>query len=129
MSVRVQSQQFIHWLDRIFHLRFSKNTQLLYLSVAIGILTALGVALFHIAINLVHSVFRGWLPDNTTGALLGVGMLALAGLIVGLLYDRFVGHERLHGVAGIVEAVALAGGRLSYWKTPVKALISAISLG
>ncbi len=33
------------------------------------------------------------------------------GLVVGLIKHFFVGKERHHGVAGIMEAVALAGGR------------------
>lgn len=42
---------------------------------------------------------------------------------------RFVGEERQHGVAGVIEAVALGGGRLRYRRIPHKALASALSLG
>lgn len=54
---------------------------------------------------------------------------ALGGVIVGVLMKRFIGHERHHGVAGVMELVALAGGKLRYRRMPFKALASAISLG
>jgi len=53
----------------------------------------------------------------------------LGGVIVGLLLHFFVGEERHHGVAGIMEAMALAGGRLRYRSVPAKALAAAISIG
>jgi len=63
----------------------------------------------------------------------GVWTLAIlpviGGLIVGLVQFYFIGHERHHGVAGIIESVALSGGRLRYWRIPAKALASAISIG
>jgi chloride channel protein, CIC family len=40
-----------------------------------------------------------------------------------------VGEERHHGVAGIMESVALSGGRLRYQTVPAKALAAAISIG
>jgi chloride channel protein, CIC family len=40
-----------------------------------------------------------------------------------------VGRERFHGVAGIMETVALAGGPLQYWLAPVKTLTAALSIG
>jgi len=41
----------------------------------------------------------------------------------------FVGEERHHGVAGIMEAVALAGGRLRYKRIPIKTIAASISIG
>ncbi|MER3457967.1 MAG: hypothetical protein C4309_04405, partial [Chloroflexota bacterium] len=40
-----------------------------------------------------------------------------------------IGEERHHGVAGIMEAVALAGGRLRYRRVPVKAVAAALAIG
>ena len=54
---------------------------------------------------------------------------AVGALAAGLLLARFVGHERHHGVAGIIESVALAGGRLRWWRTPVKALGAIVAIG
>lgn len=49
--------------------------------------------------------------------------------MVGLLVHFRVRQERHHGVAGIMEAVALAGGRLRYRRMPLKAITAALSIG
>lgn len=54
---------------------------------------------------------------------------ALGGLFVGLIRKYLMKPERHHGVAGIMEAVALAGGRLPYFQIPVKMLGAVISIG
>ena len=51
------------------------------------------------------------------------------GLLVGLIVHYFIGVERYHGVAGIIESVALSGGRLRYWRVSAKTIASAISIG
>jgi CIC family chloride channel protein len=51
------------------------------------------------------------------------------GLVVGLLARALIGPERHQGVAGVMEAVALAGGRLRYWRMPQKAVAAAVSIG
>lgn len=97
----------------------------------LGLATAFGVWLFKSLIDWTHALafdqvgaylarFGGW-----TVFILPV----IGGLIVGLLMYFFVGPERHHGVAGIMEAVALAGGRLRYWRVPVKAVAAALSIG
>jgi CIC family chloride channel protein len=53
----------------------------------------------------------------------------VGGLVVGLLVFYFIGEERHHGVAGIMESVALAGGRLRFNRIPAKTLAAAISIG
>src|SRR5205823_6109527 len=58
-----------------------------------------------------------------------IPVLGLAGLIIGWLRARFVGEERHEGVAGIIEATALAGGWLRYRRMPIKAALSSFSLG
>ena len=49
--------------------------------------------------------------------------------MVGLIQHFLVGEEKHHGVAGIMEATALAGGRLRYNRIPAKTLASAVSIG
>ena len=51
------------------------------------------------------------------------------GLTVGVIAHRFIGEERHHDVAGIMEAVALTSGRLRYRRVPAKAAASALSIG
>ncbi len=53
----------------------------------------------------------------------------LGGAIVGLLQHFLIEPERHHGVAAIMESLALADGRLNYKKAPIKVLTSALSIG
>jgi CIC family chloride channel protein len=112
---------------------FSDATRLLWFAIPVGITTALLIYLYHIGIEVIHEIFQEGIAHDLLGPLLGpfglVVALALAGLIVGFIMHRFVGHERYHGVTSIIEAVALTGGRLSYLKMPFKALASMITLG
>ena len=97
----------------------------------IGVLSGAGVWLFKRLIDLSHQIAF----DS-----LGAGLASLApwliilvsaggGLIIGLIAHFFIGEERHHGVAGIMEAVALAGGRLRYKRTPIKAIAAAVGIG
>jgi CIC family chloride channel protein len=105
---------------------------LLTLAVAVGLATGAGVWLFKHGFEFFEEAYRHTLLE-TFGEALGpwaiVPVLALAGLIVGFLLSRFIGEERHHGVAGIMEAVALSGGRLRYKRIPMKALLAAFSIG
>lgn len=100
-------------------------------AVLVGLTGGAGVWLFKRLIELVHwAAFEeavAWL------ARFGGWTIVLAplvgGLLVGLVGRWFIGEERHHGVAGIMEAVALAGGRLRYRRLPAKAVVSALSIG
>lgn len=104
---------------------------LLIAAVGVGLATGSGIWLFRQMIELAHKVAFGFV--GTALAPLGAWTIAiipaLGGLIVGLLWYRFVGHERFHGVAGLMEALALAGGHLQYRLAPVKTLAAALSIG
>ncbi len=96
-----------------------------------GLLGGAGVWVFKRIIDLAYLVFY----DRLGGLLQPIGSWTLAlipvigGLVVGLLVHFFIRGERYHGVAGIMEAVALAGGRLRYLRVPAKAVASALSIG
>lgn len=111
----------------------SENTRLLILAVCLGLATGIAIWVFRTAIEFFHEIFIEGLQHELSQTLIGSGAaifsLALAGLAVGWLMNRFVGEERHHGVAGIMESVALIGGRLPYQRMPFKALASSISLG
>ncbi|MFW5748165.1 MAG: chloride channel protein [Chloroflexota bacterium] len=113
-------------------LRPSDNGLLLLLAVTVGLATAIALWLFHEAIHLFQDLFLDHLAQDWLGFLNGLGLvisLSLAGYLIGWITQRFVGQEKYHGVTGIIEAVALAGGRLRYRVMPQKALASSLSLG
>jgi chloride channel protein, CIC family len=116
----------------LVRLRPSDNGLLLFLAVAVGILTAFALILFNTAIDLFQILFRDQIAGEAL-AFLGdwaiVLTLALAGYLIGWIVKRFVGHETYHGVTIIIENVALAGGRLPYRRIGPRALASSMSLG
>jgi chloride channel protein, CIC family len=116
------------WLDR---LQPSESMVLGGAALVVGLTSGIGVWLFKRLIDLFH-----WAAFDTLGAWLGhfggwtVFVVPMAGgLLVGLVVHYFIGEERHHGVAGIMEAVALAGGRLRYRRIPAKAVAAALSIG
>lgn len=116
---------------RVERLQPSESVIFGALAVLVGLASAAGVWLFKWLIDQVH-----WLAFEKLGlALQPLGgwtvllLPGLGGLLVGLLLHFWIGQERHHGVAGIMEAVALAGGRLRYQRVPAKAIAAAISIG
>ncbi len=109
-----------------------ENATLLTLAVSVGLSTGMGVWLFRQGFDLFGRIYREALSQGLFsgfGAWAIIPVLGLAGLIVGLLMDRLIGEERHHGVAGIIEAIALSGGRLPAWRMPIKAILSSFSIG
>ncbi|MCA0454545.1 MAG: chloride channel protein [Chloroflexi bacterium] len=110
----------------------NSNT-LLVLAALLGLTTAIAIWLFREGIELFHRLFTGYFAETllhpVIGAVAIVVSLALAGAVVGWMMERFIGAERHHGVAGIIESVAMTGGRLRYARIPFKAVASALSLG
>lgn len=119
---------FSRWLDRF---QPSESLILGGAALLVGLLAGAGVWLFKRLIDLAH-----WAAFDAAGAALHplgawtVMLLPIAGgLIVGVLMYRLVGEERHHGVAGIMEATALSGGRLRYQRVPFKVVAAALSIG
>ncbi len=104
---------------------------LVVIGLVVGLASGAGVWLFKRLIDLAHLLFfdrlggllQAW--GDWTVALIPV----MGGLVVGLIVHYLIGEERHHGVAGIMEAAALAGGRLRYKRMPAKAVASAFSIG
>jgi len=118
----------LQWVDRY---QISDSALLGGTALLLGLATGAGIWLFKQMINLGHHFFfetlAGWLQPlgSWTIALLPI----IGGLIVGLIQFYLIGVERYHGVAGIIESVAISGGRLRYWRIPAKAIASAFSIG
>ena len=105
----------------------SQTISLGILSIIVGLLSSIGVWLFK------------WMFETTRGFTLNlVNSLAswtivlvpiLGGAVVGLLSHYFIGKEKLHGTAAIMQSVALTGGRLRYQKSPIKTIAAVLSIG
>jgi CIC family chloride channel protein len=118
----------LQWLDRV---QPSATIVLSVAAVALGLASAAGIWVFKRLIDLFHAAAFDGLGAGLAG--LGPWSIALVpligGLLVGLLVRAAIGAERHHGVAGIMESVALAGGRLRYQRMPAKTLAAALSIG
>jgi chloride channel protein, CIC family len=121
-------RQSLSWLNRF---QSSESITLSAAALAVGVSAGVGIWLFKRLIELTHAAAflklgAALLPLGTwTVALLPI----LGGILVGLVIHHFIKEERYHGVAGIMEAVALAGGRLRFWRLPAKAVAAALSIG
>jgi CIC family chloride channel protein len=116
------------WLDK---LQPSESIVMAGASVFIGVASGFGVWGFKRLIDLFHLAAFGYLGgglDSLSHWLVWL-VPVIGGLVVGLLMYFFIGEERHHGVAGIMEATALAGGRLRYQRMPIKAVAAALSIG
>jgi len=119
---------WLRWLDRY---QISDSALLGGVALGLGLATGIGIWLFKKLILLSHEFFLGWMAGllEIHGAWTIALVPILGGLLVGLVQFYFIGIERYHGVAGIIESVALSGGRLRYWRIPAKAVASAVSIG
>ena len=109
------------WLERIT----SSQTLLLGgTAVLVGLATGMGVWLFRWLIGLVYGLTYGILSGWTVALIPVVG-----GILVGLIALYRIQDEKLHGTAGIMQSVALAGGRLPYRKAPINAAAAILSIG
>ncbi len=106
---------------------------MLHIGVAliVGLASGAGVWLFKVLIELTHEIsFVSLAPALSAVSPWAIALVpAGGGVLVGLISQYLVGHERHHGVSGIMEAVALAGGRLRYARIPAKTAASALSIG
>src|SRR5690606_26699244 len=106
---------------------------LLILAVALGLASGVCIWLFRRGVELTSHLLADTLAHEVLGPVFGAGgiivVTALGGLVVGWMMERFIGEERHKGMPGIIAAVALAGGRLRFWRMPIKTLASVLSLG
>jgi chloride channel protein, CIC family len=124
----VKIEQWINYRE------ISESVVLVCAALLVGVASASGVLLFKRMINLVH-----WTAYNGLGFALNYFghktfllvplMPLIGGLIVGVVVHYFIREDRYHGVAGIMEAVALAGGRLRYKLIPAKTVAASLSIG
>lgn len=101
------------------------------MAILVGLTAGAGIWVFKRMIDLAHWAAFDWLGSHL--GILGRWQVAIlpviGGLAVGLIAKYLIGHEQHHGVAGVMESVALAGGRLRYKRIPAKAVAAALSIG
>ena len=112
-----------------------KQLHLSVLALAAGGLAALGAVLFREAIDLFQQGFFGFTSENVASLVASLPawrvVLApvLGGLLVGLVVRYCISDQRCHGVAEVIEANAVKGGRMKLRDELASALVSAISIG
>jgi CIC family chloride channel protein len=99
----------------------------LFLSVLVGVITGFGAYIF---IQLLEGIagFSEGIREEV-GLLAGVGLLALAGLLVGIIIASFAREAKGHGVPEVMEAIALRRGRIRPRVAIAKIVASAITIG
>ncbi len=101
-------------------------------AVLVGLASGAGIWLFKWLIEAVRGFAFGSVSGVTELAEVGwwVALLPiLGGLVVGGLAYLTLRDEKLHGTASVMQAVALAGGRLHYQKLPAQTLAAILSIG
>ncbi len=116
------------WSERIAN---SQTVLIGGLAMLVGLATGAGVWLFKYLIGLLQELMF----VRVVGLLAPAGRWIIAliplagGILVGLLTHFLIGEEKLHGTAGVMQSVALAGGRLRYRKAPAKTAAAILSIG
>jgi chloride channel protein, CIC family len=98
----------------------------------VGLAVAIGIWAFKRAIDLAQWLSHGWFADDWTGV--GTPWIvfipAVGGLIVGVALHVFRQPEEPgHGVAEVIETVTLGSSDFPERRTPLKAMLAAVSLG
>jgi len=117
--------------------RFSRNGQVAVpvLAFVVGAATGGAVIIFREAIALVQTVAYGTGSERLFAHMVNIPwwqvMLtpALGGVLIGLAVKYLMPEKRPHGVADVIEALALRGGRMSGLTGVKAALINAASIG
>jgi CIC family chloride channel protein len=119
-------------LGRVFG---DQELRLSVLALAVGAVAGFGGVLLRELIDLVQLGFSGFSSENAASvvASLPAWRVVLAptvgGLVVGLLVKFALRDQRPHGVAEVIEASAIHGGRMTLADGMLSALISAVSIG
>lgn len=122
---------------RVYLRRFQRNEQVLLsvLAVTLGASAGGAAILFRLGIEVVQVGALGFWGEEVVTGLVGQPWWrillapALGGLLVGLFVFRYMPGRRPQGVAQVIAASALAGGRMSAWTGVKAALVSLVSIG
>ena len=117
--------------------RFGSNDQfvLSVLAVIVGVAAGVAAIGFRYTISVVQTIFYGFGSERVASLAANLDWWhillapAIGGLLVGLLLRHFMPGGRPQGVAHVIEASALKGGRLSLKVGLGAAFVSATSIG
>ncbi len=118
-STKKSRFSFSHWR--------SPDILLIVSAVFIGIVTGLSAAVFIWLLGKIGEL-AAW-AETIAGVAGLLAFMALAGLIVGFLIDRWAKEAKGHGVPEVMEAIALNGGRIRWQVAAIKVLASSITIG
>ena len=122
-------------LSRFRHVAGDQQLRLSALALVIGVVAAFGAVLFRELIELVQQGFFGFSTErlaSLAATLPGWRVVlapALAGLFVGVFVKFTLRDQRAHGVAEVIEASAIHGGRMTLRDGLVSAIVNAVSIG
>ena len=108
---------------------------LFILALVLGVLAAGAAIIFREALDLVQRTFYGYDSTQFSEMFASVSWWHIllgttgCGLMVGLLTRFVIPDRRLEGVADVIEASALHGGKLGFWAGLGAAAVNALSLG
>lgn len=109
------------------HLTRSGDALPLILSVIVGLITGLGAYIF---ILLLHQATE-WMHfmRDEFGLAVGIAVMIGAGIVTGLIIDRFAKEAKGHGVPEVMEAIALRRGHIRPQVAVAKIIASTITIG
>lgn len=122
------------WL-RFRRVARDQQLRLSALALVVGVVAAIGAVVFREMIELVQQGFFGVSTERLASfaaSLPGWRVVlapALAGLFVGIFVKFALRDQRSHGVAEVIEASAIHGGRMTFRDGLVSAIVSAVSIG
>jgi len=114
----------MHILSRLESLVSSETLRFGGAAVLVGLASGAGIWLFKGFIETLRHLTFGALSEAWIALL-----PALGGLLVGALAHFTLRSETLHGTPSVMQAIALAGGRLPYRTLPARTLAAVLSIG
>ncbi len=132
VSVQASLQRFSWKLARTLDtIQPPEQLILTFLAILVGLTTGVVAVLFHKLIDGVHEILFGGAHHflSSLGSFQILLLPALGGLLVALVVRYPLRGRRGHGVAGVMESVALSGGRVRPLRSFLRVFASAITLG
>lgn len=94
----------------------------------VGLGTGIGAVIFIWLLGQITAVREYAIQQ--LGLVIGLlGVMAVAGFLVGLIIDRWASEAKGHGVPEVMEAVAIRGGRIRARVAAAKVLASSLTIG